>query len=850
MAKETVFKFILDGKTSIGTLGQIKQSILGAENELKKLKKETRDSGKVTKEQAAQMAKLDTRLKGLRGSYREATNAASGLTKAGLRFRDKIGQGLINQFKQIGATIAVAFSVGAIKSFVTESIKAFDVQQKAEKSLLTALGGRQDVQQNLIRQAQQLQQTTLFGDEETIKAQSILAQLGATEEQITKLIPSIQDFATAQGIDLASAASLVAKSTGSSTNALARYGIEIEGAAGSNERTASAVEALSNAFGGQAEAAANTGLGPITQLKNAYGDLQEGIGGALVPSGKWIGTLQRITENTTALLANPLSNEIKLERIQFNDLAKSALDANLPQEERVELLKEAQQIAPGFLANLDLEAASHEQIAEAVNKQNQIFEKRLDLQLAIETQSLIQADIDQGITAIAERTLLLQQQQVETQNGANVSRQEENIILTDLAASWADITGQGALNMILLDGANKLEEDLLKSNQEQLELAEQQTAEKEEQLRLLEEQQRIESKQALQVRGVTELTEEQIKDRQDRINKEKHREDKRRDEREKEEREFLNRINKANLEADKLRIMQIEDDVERKEALAVFEFEQKIANLDSSIQAEADLIALHEQQLIETIQEIRRAGDEADMMRRIELNELFREQQLQQEQEEIDRLTRMDEVRAGFTQKFQDQEDAKRKAQQETLEATARLFGASAALAEAFGLESKGLAVTEAIIATYLGATKALTPATPVDGLTGANFIRAAAIIATGLANITKINAAAGGGDFVTTKPTLLMVGDNPGGRERVTVEPLSGKGKTRINPNSGLLQMAGGGSLTVDAARPSLNANQRQAQQLIDTSEALRDRPIQVSVEEIRDVSTNVSVTETRADI
>jgi hypothetical protein len=44
--------------------------------------------------------------------------------------------------------------------------------------------------------------------------------------------------------------------------------------------------------------------------------------------------------------------------------------------------------------------------------------------------------------------------------------------------------------------------------------------------------------------------------------------------------------------------------------------------------------------------------------------------------------------------------------------------------------------------------------------------------------------------------PTLLMVGDNPGGVERVTVEPLSGKGQTKImSPN--LMAMAGGGSLT-----------------------------------------------------
>jgi hypothetical protein len=55
---------------------------------------------------------------------------------------------------------------------------------------------------------------------------------------------------------------------------------------------------------------------------------------------------------------------------------------------------------------------------------------------------------------------------------------------------------------------------------------------------------------------------------------------------------------------------------------------------------------------------------------------------------------------------------------------------------------------------------------------------------------------AAGGGTFMTTGPTSLTVGDNPGGREIVTVTPVSGTGQTRVG--KGMIAMAGGG--TVDA--------------------------------------------------
>ena len=54
-------------------------------------------------------------------------------------------------------------------------------------------------------------------------------------------------MATAKGMNLSAAADLVAKSVGSSTNALSRYGIQIEGV-GSTERLDSAVIALEGQF--------------------------------------------------------------------------------------------------------------------------------------------------------------------------------------------------------------------------------------------------------------------------------------------------------------------------------------------------------------------------------------------------------------------------------------------------------------------------------------------------------------------------------------------------------------------------------------------------------------------------
>ena len=153
----------------------------------------------------------------------------------------------------------------------------------------------------------------------------------------------------------------------------------------------------------------------------------------------------------------------------------------------------------------------------------------------------------------------------------------------------------------------------------------------------------------------------------------------------------------------------------------------------------------------------------------------------------------------------------------------------------------KVLAATDAVVNTYKAANLALGSFPPP-----LSFALAAASIATGLANVTKLNAAAGGGDFVTTKPTLLMVGDNPGGRERVTVEPLSGKGQTRVNPRSGLLQMAGGGSLTVNDGGFVANSNSLQSQQSLIMANAIKNLPAPVvGVVEITKMQNRVSAKE-----
>lgn len=89
----------------------------------------------------------------------------------------------------------------------------------------------------------------------------------------------------------------------------------------------------------------------------------------------------------------------------------------------------------------------------------------------------------------------------------------------------------------------------------------------------------------------------------------------------------------------------------------------------------------------------------------------------------------------------------------------------------------KAIAIAQATWDTYSAAQsayKAMAGIPYVGPALGA--IAAGVAVAAGIANVKSIASAkfARGGDFVTTGPQMILVGDNPGGRERVSVTPES----------------------------------------------------------------------------
>lgn len=163
------------------------------------------------------------------------------------------------------------------------AVKAADVQLKNEQRLLTALKGREDIQQRLIQQAGELQSRSLFGDEEIIGQQAFLASLGLTEQQINDTIEAAAQLSSATGMTLDSAVKNLAKTYGGLSGELGESIPKLKELTTEQMKNGEAVKFILDNYRGFAESAAETGLGPLQQLKNSIGDVGEEVGKVLMP---------------------------------------------------------------------------------------------------------------------------------------------------------------------------------------------------------------------------------------------------------------------------------------------------------------------------------------------------------------------------------------------------------------------------------------------------------------------------------------------------------------------------------------------------------------------------------------
>lgn len=217
----------------------------------------------------------------------------------------------------IAAAAAVAAAFIAATAIMYKAVEAAIAQENAEAKLRQALGFTSIA---LLEQASALQKVTTFSDDQINQAQASIAAFTKNEAQIKALTAATLDLASAKGMDLASAAELVAKSFGSSTDALSRHGIQAEATAGSAQRLKEITEGIARLYGGQAAAAGNTFSGALSKVKNAFDDLLEEIGMVITRNNFFIQAIKLVQT-----YFEKASTAVKDHRLALMELAKSGI---------------------------------------------------------------------------------------------------------------------------------------------------------------------------------------------------------------------------------------------------------------------------------------------------------------------------------------------------------------------------------------------------------------------------------------------------------------------------------------------------------------------------------------------
>ena len=131
--------------------------------------------------------------------------------------------------------------------------------------------------------ASALQQKTQFDDESILSGETVLVQMGATRDQITRLTPLVLDYAQRTGKEVPAAARDFGKALNGTTVSLKKAGIFVDETAYKQDRFKAIMDAASKAVGGQAEAYGKTFPGQLAILKNSFNEVQEGIGRGVIP---------------------------------------------------------------------------------------------------------------------------------------------------------------------------------------------------------------------------------------------------------------------------------------------------------------------------------------------------------------------------------------------------------------------------------------------------------------------------------------------------------------------------------------------------------------------------------------
>ena len=332
----------------------------------------------------------------LEKNTKNANLAMSGYTSSlGLGVRntrnitDKTGKASVAFSVFRSKLLLASFGAGLFSKTLGQMSKKYAEQERAEIKLRQAFGQSTAA---LTDYASALQQKTIFGDEDIINVQAQIAMFVKDERQIKKVTKAALDLAAAKGMDLRTAGDLMAKSIGSSTNALSRYGVEIDNSLRGTDRLNAIVDSSNKLFEGQAEAQGDTFGGSLAKMSNAMGDMGETIGEALTPIiGYFAETLTSVAESFRDVFewmglvdsaSDKIRGDIISEVAEWSVLKDSLKGVTEESDEFIKVRDKFIQANPKYFEGMSKEEIKVNDLTKAIDEYNDSMMASMQIKLA------------------------------------------------------------------------------------------------------------------------------------------------------------------------------------------------------------------------------------------------------------------------------------------------------------------------------------------------------------------------------------------------------------------------------------------------------------------------------------
>lgn len=210
--------------------------------------------------------------------------------------------------------------VGGMKAAIASASEA----EEADAALLAALKAQGTAVPSVVAAydayAVALQQTTVYSDDAVKAAEAVLVQIGGVmPRDMEKALQATTNLAAGLRIDLASAATMVAKAAEGQTTALQKAGVQIEKSKGETVAFGTVLDTINTKFAGAATAAGDTFAGGLAKLDNAWDNVLESAGRALTQNATWqtaiAGLTNLVSTNTGELNKNAAANKLISEAV-------------------------------------------------------------------------------------------------------------------------------------------------------------------------------------------------------------------------------------------------------------------------------------------------------------------------------------------------------------------------------------------------------------------------------------------------------------------------------------------------------------------------------------------------------